>query len=158
MECNNDDLDDGIELEEFDLKDIFAGASCNDIEIGPAGRGYVTDRQNPQIYHPHLQDQSGGIWANDSLLELKIVGLNGIAITPDEEAVIVTKYYPPRLLRIRSSAAITTALRCALTGVGATNAILAVILGALTGCTAGAIGDGLAIAGIFGFVAHGALL
>lgn len=94
------DLDDATMLHEYDLTDTFEGASCNDIEIDSQGRAYVMDRQNPHIYRIDADDESVQIWANHDELEPDFIGLNGVALTPDEDVLIVTKYYPARLIRI----------------------------------------------------------
>lgn len=94
------DLDDASMVHQFDLPDVYEDASCNDVDVDSRGRAYVTDRQNPNIYRIDLDDESVEVWATDDLLAPEMIGLNGVVVTPDEEALVVTKFYPPRLLRI----------------------------------------------------------
>ncbi|MBA2665169.1 MAG: SMP-30/gluconolactonase/LRE family protein [Bradymonadaceae bacterium] len=98
------DLDSGERTHEFVLADTVEGASCNDVDVDGQGRAYVTDRKNPRIYRVDASANSGAgtveIWAQDPLLEPQVIGLNGIAISPDGASLLVGKYLPARLLRI----------------------------------------------------------
>lgn len=94
------DIDDGSLLREVDLAKAVEGASCNDIALDAAGVAYVTDRERAAIYRIAMNGDPV-VWSNHALLAPRMVGLNGIAITPDGETMLVTHYKPARLLRIR---------------------------------------------------------
>jgi DNA-binding beta-propeller fold protein YncE len=92
-------LDTGERTHEIVLEDVFSGASCNDMALDPAGRAYVTDRENPNVYLIDVDAPESRIWATGPLLEAT-VGLNGIAITADGSAALANTYLPARLVRI----------------------------------------------------------
>ncbi|NUP06206.1 MAG: hypothetical protein HOW73_09125 [Polyangiaceae bacterium] len=92
-------LDSGERTHSIELEGLFAGASCNDITLDAAGRAYITDRENPNIYLVDLDTSEQRIWATHPLLEA-VVGLNGIEIVPDGSAVLANTYLPARLVRI----------------------------------------------------------
>jgi sugar lactone lactonase YvrE len=98
------DLDSGQRLGAVDLADAFAGATCNDLALDSAGRAFVTDSKNPNLYLAEL-GAGASLWATGGLLdpskgELPILGLNGIAVSPDDSTVIATKYHPARLIAL----------------------------------------------------------
>lgn len=88
-------------LEAIDLSAIADEASCNDLAIGPDGRAYVSD---PVLGAVHRLELGGTpeLWATASNFapEIPGLGLNGLAITPDESALVLAKYLPPTLFRI----------------------------------------------------------
>ena len=92
-------LDMGERTHEVELEGVFGGASCNDVALDAAGRAYVTDRENPNVYLIDVDAPESGIWATGPLLGAG-VGLNGIAITADGSAALANTYLPPRLVRI----------------------------------------------------------
>lgn len=98
------DLDSGERLGAVALADAFPDATCNDLALDSAGRAFVTDSRNPNLYLAELGTKAS-VWATGDLLdpsqgELSILGLNGIAVSPDDSTVIATKYHPARLIAL----------------------------------------------------------
>jgi sugar lactone lactonase YvrE len=95
------DLESTELLESFDLGDIADGADCNDVALGPDGRAYASD---PPLGVVHRLELGGTaeIWATSPSFTPDVpgLGLNGLAVTPDESALIVAKFLPPTLFRI----------------------------------------------------------
>ena len=88
---------------EFLLGSLTTNGSCNDLVLDSAGVAYVTDPANPYLYRLDPTTGIGGILATDPLLDDVTgagLGLNGIALTPDESALIVGKFAPATLLRV----------------------------------------------------------
>ncbi len=88
---------------EFLLGALTTDGSCNDLVLDTAGVAYVTDSANPYVYRLDPATGTGSILATDPLLDDITgagLGLNGIALTPDESALIVGKFVPASLLRI----------------------------------------------------------
>jgi DNA-binding beta-propeller fold protein YncE len=94
------DLDSGERTQSLSLGSARADASCTDVYLGPDGIGYVTDRENPDVYKVNAETGSAEILVEDVLLEAALVGLNGVAITPDGKNLLVTKYLDATLIRI----------------------------------------------------------
>ncbi|MFO0636046.1 MAG: hypothetical protein U0168_24675, partial [Nannocystaceae bacterium] len=94
------DIDSRARVREVDLAAAVAGASCNDVALDASGVAYVTDRERAAIYRV-TADGDATVWSDHALLRPRTIGLNGIAVTPDGEAVLVTHYKPARLLRVR---------------------------------------------------------
>lgn len=94
-------LDDASLLETFDLAQLVDTASCNDLALDAEGAAYVTDPPSSAI-HRLAVGGDASVWATDPLFdpELMNLGLNGIAVTPDGTAVIVTKFISRQLLRV----------------------------------------------------------
>ncbi len=94
-------LDDASLLETFDLAQLVDTASCNDLALDGEGAAYVTDPPSSAI-HRLAVGGDASVWATDPLFdpELMTLGLNGIAVTPDGAAVIVTKFISKQLLRV----------------------------------------------------------
>tara|TARA_R110000823_G_scaffold295738_3_gene415565 strand:- start:13269 stop:14219 length:951 start_codon:yes stop_codon:yes gene_type:complete len=92
------------ELElEFLLGALTTDASCNDLALDADGIAYVTDPANPFIYRLDAGSGEGEILATDPLfndLTGAGLGLNGIAVTPAGDALIVAKFIPAGLLRV----------------------------------------------------------
>ncbi len=89
-------LSDGAVQHTFDLTDINDAATCNDLDLASNGHLYVSDRENPHMYR--LQpDQNIGVQVATSDLLNGLLGSNGVAMTPDETAVIIGNYAPARL-------------------------------------------------------------
>jgi sugar lactone lactonase YvrE len=89
-------LSDGEVQHTFDLTDINGAATCNDLDLASNGHLYVSDRENPLMYR--LQpDQNIGVLVATSELLNGLLGSNGVALTPDETAVIIGNYSPARL-------------------------------------------------------------
>ena len=88
---------------EFFLGAISPNGSCNDLVVDNAGIAYVTDPSNPNIYRLDASTGSGAIFATDPRFADSTgfnLGLNGIAISPDGEALIVAKFAPATLFRV----------------------------------------------------------
>lgn len=88
---------------EFLLGALTANGSCNDLVLDSAGVAYVTDSANPYLYRLDPSTGTGSILASDPLFDDITnlgLGLNGIALTTDESALIVGKFVPPSLLRV----------------------------------------------------------
>jgi sugar lactone lactonase YvrE len=94
------DLASGEWLYDIPLSLLTAKASCNDVTVDDSGLAYVTDRENPNVYRIDLAAHKMRIWASHTMLKPAFIGMNGIAVTPDGSAVLVTKYSPARLARI----------------------------------------------------------
>jgi sugar lactone lactonase YvrE len=94
-------IDDGALVETIDLGSLLAMASCNDLALDAEGAAYVTDPRSSSI-HRIAVGGDASVWATDPEFapELMDLGLNGIAVTPDDTAVIVTKFISKRLLRV----------------------------------------------------------
>lgn len=109
---NVDGLDDRVwvfDLEtaelvmEYVLDDLVSGGTCNDLALDAAGVAYVTDTENPFLYRLDPQNGEGSILATDPMFEDNLgqgTGLNGIVVTPDETALIVSKFFPSQLFRV----------------------------------------------------------
>ena len=103
FDLTTDALDASIDIAEGTGE---AGSSCNDIAVDGEGFAYVSDSANPRVYRVNPADDSISVWADDPLLAGSggLFGLNGIAVTDDDEWVIVSKTTAPatspRMLRI----------------------------------------------------------
>lgn len=88
---------------EFLLGALTTGGSCNDLVLDDAGTAYVTDPANPFIYRLDPASGEGEVFASDPLfndLTGAGLGLNGIAVSPSGDALIVAKFFPAGLLRV----------------------------------------------------------
>lgn len=88
---------------EFLLGALATDGSCNDLALDSNGVAYVTDSTNPYLYRLDPATGTGGILTTNPLLDDITglgLGLNGIAIAPDESALIVGKFVPASLLRV----------------------------------------------------------
>ncbi len=97
------DLKSGALTQEFLLGALATNGSCNDLVLDRAGVAYVTDSGNPYLYKLDPATGTGSILAVDPLLDDITgagLGQNGIALTPDESALIVGKFVPASLLRV----------------------------------------------------------
>lgn len=94
-------IDDGSLVETTDLGPLIENASCNDLALDAEGTAYVTDPRSSSI-HRIAVGGDASVWVTDPEFapELMDLGLNGIAVTPDDTAVIVTKFISKRLLRV----------------------------------------------------------
>lgn len=91
---------------EFLLGALATNGNCNDLVLDSAGVAYVTDSANPYLYRLDPATGTGSILATDPLFDDITgagLGLNGIALTPDESALIVGKFIPASLLRVSLS-------------------------------------------------------
>ncbi len=88
---------------EFLLGALTTNASCNDLALDADGVAYVTDPANPFIYRLDARTDAGEILASDPLfndLTGAGLGLNGIAVSPAGDALLVAKFFPAGLLRV----------------------------------------------------------
>ncbi|MDX1734489.1 MAG: hypothetical protein R3228_08980 [Halioglobus sp.] len=88
---------------EYFLGALATDGSCNDLVLDSDGTAYVTDPANPFIYALDPDSGEGRVLATDPLFADVTgsgLGLNGIAIAPDGDALIVAKFLPPSLLRV----------------------------------------------------------
>lgn len=88
---------------EFFLGAITANASCNDLVLDSDGVAYVTDPANPFLYRLDPTTGTGAIFATNALFNDITgagLGLNGIAFSPDGNALIVGVFFPASLLRV----------------------------------------------------------
>jgi len=89
---------------EFELGALSTGGSCNDLALSSDGAAYVTDPANPYLYRLDPETGTGEILATDpqfnNIVSGADLGLNGIALTPDETALIVGKFAPASLFRV----------------------------------------------------------
>ena len=91
-----------VELE-FLLSALTTNGSCNDLTLSKAGVAYVTDPANPYLYRLDPETGTGAVLATDPLFNDVTgagLGLNGIALTADESALIVGKFLPASLFRV----------------------------------------------------------
>jgi sugar lactone lactonase YvrE len=93
------DVDTGARLATFDLA---RGGICNDVALDADGVGYVTDSFQPVIYRVDLRDGSAGEYIRDLQMNAPIgrIGLNGIAVTPDDKYLIGGFSSPSKLFVI----------------------------------------------------------
>ena len=96
------DLQTQKRLHTFSLEAALAGASCNDLTLSSAGIAYVTDPKNPNLYEIDASQSVAKLFLSDPKLKPAIagLGLNGIAMTPDQKYLIVGMYVPAGLFRI----------------------------------------------------------
>lgn len=88
---------------EYLLDELVSGGTCNDLALDAAGVAYVTDTENPFLYRLDPQTGEGSILATDPMFEDNLgqgTGLNGIVVSPDETALIVSKFFPSQLFRV----------------------------------------------------------
>jgi sugar lactone lactonase YvrE len=88
---------------EFFLETLMTNGSCNDLVLDSSGTAYITDPANPNLYRLDPTTGSAAILVSHPLLADITgigLGLNGIALTPDETALIVGKFIPASLLRV----------------------------------------------------------
>ena len=95
------DLDTAEEITFFDLADIDPDGGCNDLALDAEGRAYVSDPGLSVVHRLALPD-AGEIWAEhpDFAQELPGLGLNGLAVTPDQTYLVLAKFITTRLFRI----------------------------------------------------------
>ncbi len=88
-------------LDDAALVEAFEVSGCNDLALDASGVAYVTDPAASSIHRVAVGGDNS-VWATDPAFdpELMDLGLNGIAVTPDGTAVIVTKFIAKTLLRV----------------------------------------------------------
>ncbi|MAT91297.1 MAG: hypothetical protein CME59_01720 [Halioglobus sp.] len=97
------DLDSGAQVLEFLLGALSPGGDCNDLALDETGVAFVTDPANPFIYRLDPASEQGEVLASDPLFNDITgagLGLNGIALSPAGDALLVAKFAPAGLLRV----------------------------------------------------------
>lgn len=102
------DLTTGARAFSVDLSTVAPEASCNDIAFDLQGYAYVTDREHPNVYRVDPATQTAELFVTDPSLTGSI-GMNGIALTEDARALIVSVLLPAALYRIDLGAEHTVA-------------------------------------------------
>jgi len=74
-------------------------SNCNDLAID-GDVVYLTDREAPNVHRVDLARGSAELWLSDDELTPQIIGNNGLTLTEDGEALLLTQFAPPRLLRV----------------------------------------------------------
>jgi sugar lactone lactonase YvrE len=93
------DPETGERTRTVDLEPLQEGSGCNDVGFDSDGRVYVTDRENPNLYRLEL-DGTPELWRTDPELDSAVLGLNGVDLSPDGDAMLVTRYLPAALVRV----------------------------------------------------------
>ena len=96
------DLDGCGLVEQVELSVAAEAARCNDLALAPDGAALVTDPGQGNVYRV-VPGEAPTIWAQDPLLDSEgplPLGLNGIAVTPDDAYVIAVNLVAQRLVRI----------------------------------------------------------
>lgn len=97
------DLESGARVLEFVLGALSTGGSCNDLTLDGSGAAFVTDPANPFIYRLDPVSGEGEVFASDPLFTDASgmgLGLNGIAMSVDGDALIVARFLPAALLHV----------------------------------------------------------
>lgn len=107
------DLDTGARALTVDLEDAAPGAACADVVIHSDGTVYVSDRQADRIYRIDPTAPAPlSVYVSDPQLAPEIIGQNGLVKSPNEHALLASKYLPQKLVRvdltIPASPAVTT--------------------------------------------------
>ena len=92
----------GRRTHDIDLAPAATNASCSDVLVDEAGDILVTDRELPNIYKVRPSTGQATLWTTHPTLAKPRVGIgqNGIALSQDGSALIVTKFLPGKLVRI----------------------------------------------------------
>ena len=93
------DLETGQRTAAYDLRDAALDASCTDVAVTSDGLGYVTDREQGNVY---VVDEALGpsLFTYSPDLEAALVGQNSVIVLPDESALLAILYSPSSLARI----------------------------------------------------------
>jgi sugar lactone lactonase YvrE len=93
------DLTSGTRTADIDLTTANPQAACNDVLLNADGSALASDRENAHIYKI---DAAGhvSVWANDPLLEGRLVSLNSMDYTDDGKYLLTATYLPPTLVRV----------------------------------------------------------
>lgn len=94
------DLDTGERLWQHSLESVQMGAACTDMIIADDGTAYLSDRENPNLYHADFEAKTAVLFATDPLLGSAVIGLNGMEFTPDRTALLTIRFAPGALIRI----------------------------------------------------------
>ena len=99
------DLTSGQQTHDIDLTKATPNGTCGDVLVTASGDIFATDRDLANVYKVTARADGTGeavVWASDPLLSKPALGFgqNGIALTPDDSALLITQYLPPKLYRI----------------------------------------------------------
>jgi len=94
------DLDTGTREAVFPLSDAWPEGTCTDVAVRDSdGTAYVTDRDFGNVYEV-TAEQGASLFVTDSELTSSIIGQNAAVVLPDESALMIAIYLPPRLVRV----------------------------------------------------------
>ncbi len=93
------DLETGERTSAYDLRDAAEDASCTDVAVTSDGLGYVTDREQGNVYVVD-EDSGPALFTYSADLEAALVGQNSVVVLPDESALLAILYSPSSLARI----------------------------------------------------------
>jgi|GEM_PF-1976488 len=103
------DLDTGERTWRVDLDTVQPGGVCIDVVLTGDGTAYVADRAFPKVYKAVAETQTITTFADDPALEPGLIGANGIAVDETERFLVVAKFLPPELVRIKLAAPLDVA-------------------------------------------------
>ncbi len=84
-------------------QELPPGAYCNDVAVAADGSVYVSDSAQPNIYKVDADGAKLELFATDPRFAPSIegqLGLNGIAVAPDGESLLVVRMSSPALFRV----------------------------------------------------------
>ena len=93
------DLETGERERVVALADAAPEATCTDVTVDAAGDAYVVDRDFGDVYRLSA-DGAPEVFASSALLEGELAGQNGAVVLPDQSALLIIVYDPPRLVRV----------------------------------------------------------
>lgn len=97
------DLDKATQVATYPMSEADTKMACNDLALDQQGSAYVTDPSLPHIYKIAHGASTRAIFAKHDLLKPTIpgLGLNGITLTPDGAYLLVVRYLPGQMFRIK---------------------------------------------------------
>jgi len=93
------DLETGERIANHALGVAAKDASCTDVVLTSDGLGYVTDREQGNIYVVDVDD-GPSLFTQNPDLEASFIGQNSVVVLPDESALLAILYSPSSLARI----------------------------------------------------------
>lgn len=103
------DLDTGERTWQVDLDTVQPGGVCIDVVLTGDGTAYIADRAFPKVYQAKAETRTLTTFADDPALEPGLIGANGIAVDAQERFLVVAKFLPPELVRIKLAAPLDVA-------------------------------------------------
>ncbi len=93
------DLNTGMRVKNYALDFAAASATCTDVALTQDGNGYVSDREQGNVYRV---DFDGGptLFTSSPDLSASVVGQNSLVVLPDQSALLDILYLPSSLVRI----------------------------------------------------------